>query len=965
MGDNTDTALHYGHMGKPFYFIKTESWSFSKALNPGPSIYYTGVTKTVIPSLSETPSRKLFGPYGRPPNPNSIQHAYPDLGVHWPSISDHPSSKLLSATNDPYDPYDPHVSKLLDLGYASVLGPEVSSHISVAATVTGECRNVISFHAIVEDAVELPLDEYAAIVPTIGDEETTEWSTQGAQVQQICFSRPPKDDEDQSNWMAARLLDSTTVFRPLYQPNPAPMNIRHDDPATIPFSLRNSRLAANPVVEILNAYTGGFPHADVAFNPWLQRQLAIVDTRGNWSIWEIQTPRKQRNGDEIAVPGPKGSLSTSDQIDSDGLEHDGWGSIQWVSDFSTILVANRRSAMLFQMEGDEVRSRSIELRMGRRPEWVLEVKRNTQNTSQFFILTSRRLLIYDVRTAAQDEEGPSLPLEASLVRHHFRDSHDTTLRLSNLLIRDSLYLVLYSRVTELIQVFPCPFVGNLQTDAFVSPDPFLLHLRSALKMDSDKPLRYSTFVFKEVDHSPVPGTTHSFGMSLIKLFWVDSSLAVHETLFKGPRRSLQDQVRSHRIEDNEDRNILRASVRPSKTSRDCIDDGFVVNDWDESAMVLQTTSPNTNLISNYEDLDWTLNLTPIYKLALADIAGCAAQAELERSRPTFDKMIEDLEKETFEGVESWQSSQSMLEISRGRPASNDIDQNAYDLQRLLSAALPETPDQQLQHRFMILPLRFSNLFPGMPVASLEKQSSLDFLETYDRLVDEWLANLPHDIPDLTRRMKERIIRGIALDILLARLIRISNEPREAKTPQPDASTMDMPISAELASSQLSSSQTTLFEDRSSQPLPEDEKAPAAYTSLSAFTIFKKSRPLPRNVVNMLSHWQVGSDPSTYKWRKVSQGQEEEVPKRRVRKKRSRLSQQPQSSQQTSTLDTPSLATPSAPQIRTWGSQPDNRFPLLSSQPSISDIPMTQTERGQFGAREVKKSKIKKKRTGGF
>ncbi|KAI9928509.1 hypothetical protein MW887_001723 [Aspergillus wentii] len=34
-------------------------------------------------------------------------------------------------------------------------------------------------------------------------------------------------------------------------------------------------------------WTGGFAHADVTFNPWYQKQFAIVDERGNWGLWEI------------------------------------------------------------------------------------------------------------------------------------------------------------------------------------------------------------------------------------------------------------------------------------------------------------------------------------------------------------------------------------------------------------------------------------------------------------------------------------------------------------------------------------------------------------------------------------------------------------------------------------------------------------------------------------------------------
>jgi len=282
--------------------------------------------------------------------------------------------------------------------------------------------------------------------------------------------------------------------------------------------------------------------------------------------------------------------------------------------------------------------------------------------------------------------------------------------------------------------------------------------------------------------------------------------------------------------------------------------------------------------------------------------------------------------------------------------SNDIEQSVYDTKRLVSTLLPENPDLT-PHQFMILSLPFSNVISGMPVASRGKQSSLDFLQIYDQLVDQWLTSLPHTIPYRTRRMKERIIRGIALDMFLARMIRT---PKEANVDKPSNDT----VQAGPASSQLLSSQNTEWEDRSSQPGPEDEKSAADFRSLSEFIIFKKPRPLRQKVVNVLSHWQIGTDPSTYNWRQVTQAQEGGPPQHRVRKKRSRQSQLSQTP-----VAPPSLRIPSTPQIRTWGSQPDQRFPA-SSQPSISDKFMTQTERGQFGARKVKSNK-KRKRAEGF
>lgn len=326
-----------------------------------------------------------------------------------------------------------------------------------------------------------------------------------------------------------------------------------------------------------------------------------------------------------------------------------------------------------------------------------------------------------------------------------------------------------------------------------------------------------------------------------------------------------------------------------------------------------------------------------------------------------------------------------LELNHGRPIIEDIDDTAHHLTRLVSTILPQTPNEQTPFRYMILPLNFSQVFHGMPRIS-EEPSSLDFVRTYDHLVEEWVTSVSHDIPRFTCVMKERVVRGIALDLLLSRLLRISNtpsskdEPQKAKvtdeTPIPDEGPMSsQSLSMALPSSQLPSSQMTATGATSTQgpsSTPTKESMTPSYSGLSAFTTFKPPRPMARNVANLLSHWKLGADPSAYEWRKTSHMLEEEearrcggpsIPRRSRSQSRSR-----RKSQQPEGISLP--GTPIAPSIRTWGSQPADALPALSmpsSQPTVDEVPMTQMERGQFGAREAKKSQKskKKRRAAGF
>lgn len=287
---------------------------------------------------------------------------------------------------------------------------------------------------------------------------------------------------------------------------------------------------------------------------------------------------------------------------------------------------------------------------------------------------------------------------------------------------------------------------------------------------------------------------------------------------------------------------------------------------------------------------------------------------------------------------------------------------------------------------MILPTHLSGLFHGKPVNPSEDQSSLDLSKTYDEMINEWLASLPRSVPNSTRRMKEKIIRGVALDLILARLVRISNRPIDdgpshaGKSVDTDHAMEDpslpdqsvvRPISSSRAPVSSSSPAKQKPTTRGTGAQPRREEAPTAppeqaFSSLSAFTTFNKPRRMPRKVANLLSHWQLGVDPATYEWQKTSHALEEETQRmtgpstpRRGRKKRSQQPMAPEAS----TLP----PTPVAPMIRAWGSQPERAGPpLVSSQPTLDEAPMTQTERGMFGVREGKKSgKAKKKRAAGF
>jgi RNA polymerase I-specific transcription initiation factor RRN6 len=455
-------------------------------------------------------------------------------------------------------------------------------------------------------------------------------------------------------------------------------------------------------------------------------------------------------------------------------------------------------------------------------------------------------------------------------------------------------------------------------------------------------------------------------MTVIKLFWMDSDLAIHESAFQGPQA---DPDEPDLICES---SVLRPRKRYIQTKQVVHDDGFIINDWDEPAIQQEIVSRHTSRIapvSPDEEWQWTLDFTAIYAMAVGqmDLPQRKSQsAKRQKPKPgTFDRFLSDLQSEMKHSSAKQTSSETMVELSDKSLLTEDPDQIADDMKRLLSVTIPRDLDPNAKHRYLLLPLQSHMEAYGMP--RLSGEADRDFLKVYDRLVDDWVSTLSQDIPVLLRLAKEKLIRKIAADLLLSRLVKISTSLDSVILPNP----ADEMAQNEKAASQNKHLQPSFFAQSSSQipaspsqmtsrslgsqRIPGPTPTPSKYSSvpvmggLSAFTTFKSPRPTD-NVSNLLSQWPVGNDPSTYVWERIQDEETRRSTSQTPRRRKKRVQ----------ALDQPLPPTPLVPMVRPWGSQPAPQI-LVSSQPDVS---MTQTERGMFGTREMKKKK-KKKRAAGF
>lgn len=224
-----------------------------------------------------------------------------------------------------------------------------------------------------------------------------------------------------------------------------------------------------------------------------------------------------------------------------------------------------------------------------------------------------------------------------------------------------LHMVLYSKLTELVQVFPCPLLVDEPTELVAVPDPFLLDVPSEFGESLTEKgmfVHYSTLLFREIGHSPATvGKSHyNPDMKLAKLFWIDSSLAVHESIFRLPDGKPETEDEMH-LETSKVLQLKRRHHVPKKNMDN--DKNFIVDDWDETvapplAAVHQKLSSDDDV-----DLQWTLDLTSIYASAVAKLAVGRSPDNTGPLGSTFDQLILDRETDLADTSEGWMATETM------------------------------------------------------------------------------------------------------------------------------------------------------------------------------------------------------------------------------------------------------------------------------------------------------------------
>lgn len=331
-----------------------------------------------------------------------------------------------------------------------------------------------------------------------------------------------------------------------------------------------------------------------------------------------------------------------------------------------------------------------------------------------------------------------------------------------------------------------------------------------------------------------------------------------------------------------------------------------------------------------------------------------------------------------------------LEILRGPLVIDDIDQTAQDLNAFISQFVPKHSTIGAKSHLLVQP--YNHFSSGSrPQVTLAAGPKLDLVAIYDRLVNDWLIDLPSDTPGRTRVTTEKVIRHFVADIVLSQILL----PQKSTLVEPTTTNVEIPStdstrgaanSLEPAGEQGSygplvksvdhsfrpQAKTTTTRESSSQgtfmfPEGNADEWPTL-KALSSYTTWNRTAPISPDVERIIDRWKPGTDPASYS---LTLQESQSATGASGRKSRRKVPQ---------TLKSMSLDSVAPPAVsstvpdsqRYWGSQLDHVQPsaiCLQSSQITDELPMTQVEPGVFGGREAsKKSNVKarkKKRAAGF
>ena len=429
MNEACPFGLNYGHFGEPSYDSENHEWRFPRQPGRTRELKLIGQPVRALKSPLQVPAAHVQSATERAQNIKDLTHQYPEL---LPASSLLPGLVQVSEViDDVTSGHDPTISELLAIGEAVDLDSKnrVRKSVSIAAVAGGAAGQVVRLVLLNneklgwKDSKNIRLSAFSSK----GGEEGW-WSGNGSPIQQLVFA----DAEGQpSSWLAVRYYGAISVLRPQIRRDADTLPLAHVA------SNRNSpsRLNVNHVVTLQIDQAHDVQYSDVSFNPWYNQQIAAIDQKGFWAVWDMEKIEKQAKGKRFwtAKKIREGRLLDGLPEGETLVSHvtDGWGLVLWAGDISTIIVASRRTFAVFDIRGNPRRLFAPKLVSTATSEWILDVKRSSKDLAQVFVTTTSSIFWLQITSSTGSHDGEEVAAGAKclLSWRHFRDPEDISLRL--------------------------------------------------------------------------------------------------------------------------------------------------------------------------------------------------------------------------------------------------------------------------------------------------------------------------------------------------------------------------------------------------------------------------------------------------------------------------------------------------------------------------------------------------------
>lgn len=418
--------LHYGHFGQPVYDVENRTWVFKRSPGVRRVFHPVGHRQIEVPATISRPVCRVSSAAELDNQESHLLALFPEFQAAAPLLGR--LAQVSNAIEAVATTFDPLTGDLLACGRAADVdnkhGKGTIGFVASPGGVAGESlrlvRRQVERHGWSQDKSTW------LKVPTLRHGDVGWWPGTGTPILQVTSA---VQDGDRSTFLAVRSARSIHIFRPLYHRQPVA-------PATGPVSslpLPASRLEASPLL-CLNSAPLEPGYADVAFNPWYQRQFGTLDQEGHWTVYNIEGRRGKKRHYRL-VKAMEGLLEppvTKSDIQEGTIpgNYDGWGRILWVNDVTTVLVCNRRIVQVADFQGRLVYLSPSSLRLARTSSWILDVRRDPSDPGRILVLTSTHLLVVKVPVPTKSDEGEGwVDADVLLSWRHFVHEEDTTMQI--------------------------------------------------------------------------------------------------------------------------------------------------------------------------------------------------------------------------------------------------------------------------------------------------------------------------------------------------------------------------------------------------------------------------------------------------------------------------------------------------------------------------------------------------------